>query len=115
MNKEESNASGKVIDSLINFETIKLFGKKQLAIIFRKEIFNSDQSLIVGKEKHEADRYDLSLKKFQQASVRTQTSLSALNFGQNFIFSCGLTTIMCMTVNDISAGKEINFLGMLCG
>eukprot|EP01036_Dinobryon_divergens_P022502 gene22503-30763_t len=82
MNKEESSASGKVIDSLINYETIKLF----------------------GRESFEADRYDASLRRYQAASVRTQTSLSALNFGQNFIFSCGLTAIMCMAVNDITSG-----------
>ena len=84
MNKEESSASGKVIDSLINYETIKLF----------------------GRETFEADRYDASLQRYQAASVRTQTSLSALNFGQNFIFSCGLTAIMCMAVNDITSGES---------
>jgi len=82
MNKEEAAASGKVIDSLINYETVKLF----------------------GKEDHEADRYDASLKRFQAASIHTQKSLSALNFGQNFIFSCGLTAIMAMTVNDLLIG-----------
>jgi len=82
MNKEEAAASGKVIDSLINYETVKLF----------------------GKEDHEAERYDASLKRFQAASIHTQKSLSALNFGQNFIFSCGLTAIMAMTVNDLLIG-----------
>ena len=88
MNKEESSASGKVIDSLINYETIKLF----------------------GRESFEADRYDASLQRYQAASVRTQTSLSALNFGQNFLFSCGLTAIMCMAVSDITSGENISRL-----
>ena len=88
MNKEESSASGKVIDSLINYETIKLF----------------------GRESFEADRYDASLQRYQAASVRTQTSLSALNFGQNFIFSCGLTAIMCMAVSAITSGENISRL-----
>jgi ATP-binding cassette, subfamily B (MDR/TAP), member 7 len=82
MNQEESAASGKAIDSLINYETVKLF----------------------GNEKHEADRYDESLKGFKDASVATQQSLSALNFGQNAIFSCGLTAVMYMATQDILAG-----------
>lgn len=82
MNKEEGIASGKVVDSLINYETVKLF----------------------GNEKHEADRYDDSLQKYQKASIVTQKSLSFLNFGQNAIFSCGLTAIMYMTSQDILAG-----------
>ncbi len=82
MNREETAASGKVVDSLINYETVKLF----------------------GNEAHEADRYDQSLQGFQKASIATQKSLSALNFGQNLIFSCGLTAIMLMTTQDIVAG-----------
>jgi len=82
MNAEETAAGGKVVDSLINYETIKLF----------------------GAEKHEADRYDANLQAFQRASVKTQTSLSFLNFGQNAIFSAGLTAMMYMTVNSIIAG-----------
>lgn len=82
MNRAEAEASGKAIDSLINYETVKLF----------------------DNEKHEASRYDESLKVFQQASILTQKSLSGLNFGQNFIFSCGLTGIMYLTTKDIMAG-----------
>jgi ABC-type transport system involved in Fe-S cluster assembly fused permease/ATPase subunit len=82
MNREETVASGKVIDSLINYETVKLF----------------------QNEGHEWKRYDSSLDGYQRAAVKTQTSLSALNFGQNLIFSCGLSAIMMMTVHDISTG-----------
>ena len=83
MNKEEAAASGKVVDSLINYETVKLF----------------------QNEVHEANRYDTSLAGFQKASIKTQTSLSLLNFGQNAIFSCGLTAIMYMCMLDIQAGQ----------
>lgn len=82
MNKEEAAASGKVIDSLINYETVKLF----------------------GNETHEAMRYDKSLQGFQDASIKTQQSLSMLNFGQNAIFSVGLIAIMAMATQDIAAG-----------
>lgn len=84
MNSAESAASGKVIDSLINYETVKLF----------------------GNEAYEAARYDESLQKYQAASITTQTSLSYLNFGQNAIFSTGLAAIMYITTQDILAGTS---------
>jgi ABC-type transport system involved in Fe-S cluster assembly fused permease/ATPase subunit len=74
MNKQETSASGKVMDSLINYETVKYF----------------------GNERYEAERYDKSLLAYQNASIKTQVSLSALNFGQNAIFSVGLTAMMYM-------------------
>lgn len=82
MNAAESQASGKVIDSLINYETVKLF----------------------NNEAHEISRYDSSLQNFQKASILTQQSLSFLNFGQNAIFSTGLAAIMYLTVQDIASG-----------
>jgi ATP-binding cassette subfamily B (MDR/TAP) protein 7 len=82
MNKAENTASGKVVDSLINYETVKLF----------------------QNEAYELARYDKSLEKFQNGSILTQKSLSFLNFGQNFIFSSGLMVIMFMTTQDILAG-----------
>ena len=70
------------MDSLINYETVKLF----------------------SNEEHEAKRFDTNLKGFQKAAIATQTSLSALNFGQNAIFSAGLTAMMYMTTQSIIAG-----------
>lgn len=72
----ENEASGKAVDSLLNYETVKYF----------------------GNEKHEADRYDASLQEYQKAGLKTQTSLSLLNAGQNAIFSAGLSAIMVGTV-----------------
>jgi ATP-binding cassette, subfamily B (MDR/TAP), member 7 len=83
MNREETAAGGKVVDSLINYETVKLF----------------------SNEDHEAKRFDENLKGFQKAAISTQTSLSALNFGQNAIFSVGLTAMMYMTSQSILAGN----------
>lgn len=82
MNREESAASGRVVDSLINYETVKLF----------------------SNEGHEVSRYDQCLQRFQEASIRTQTSLSALNFGQNAIFSVGLTAMMYMAAQGVIDG-----------
>lgn len=49
-------------------------------------------------------RYDLSLREYQNAGLKTQTSLSLLNAGQNAIFSLGLSSIMILTALDIQAG-----------
>lgn len=82
MNKAENAASSKVVDSLINYETVKFF----------------------GNEEHEAKTYEESLREYQQASIKTQTSLSMLNYGQNVVFSVGLSAMMIMAAQDIVAG-----------
>jgi ATP-binding cassette subfamily B (MDR/TAP) protein 7 len=83
MNRLENEASGKVVDSLLNYETVKYF----------------------NNEKHESMRYAESLSGYQKAALQAQTSLSLLNFGQNAIFSAGLTAIMYLTCEKIMAGE----------
>ncbi|GBG28119.1 ABC transporter ATP-binding protein, putative [Hondaea fermentalgiana] len=83
MNASENDASAKVVDSLINYETVKYF----------------------TNDMHEANRYDDSLKQFEKASLQTQKSLAFLNFGQNAIFSVGLTAVMYMAANEITNGS----------
>jgi len=82
MNRLENEASGKVVDSLLNYETVKYF----------------------NNEGHESRRYAESLSGYQKAALQAQTSLSLLNFGQNAIFSAGLTAIMYLTCEKIMAG-----------
>jgi ATP-binding cassette, subfamily B (MDR/TAP), member 7 len=64
MNRAENEAGNKAVDSLINYETVKLFNNEQ----------------------YEAQRYDEVLKKYEEASLKTSSSLAMLNFGQNAIF-----------------------------
>lgn len=82
MNDADSAATSKAVDSLLNYETVKYF----------------------GNEEHEVKQYEQFLKKYGNAHVNTQTSLSFLNFGQNAIFSLALTTIMLMTAQQIAEG-----------
>tara|TARA_B100000161_G_C33402743_1_gene347329 strand:+ start:260 stop:733 length:474 start_codon:yes stop_codon:yes gene_type:complete len=84
MNMSENEASSKAIDALMNYETVKY----------------------CNNEMHETLRYDESLAKYQKAAQKTLTSLSMLNFGQNAIFSAGLTSIMYMAAGEISAGTS---------
>lgn len=83
MNSAESQASSRSIDSLINYETVKYF----------------------NNEAHETRRYDELLEKYQAASLKTTTSLAALNFGQQAIFSSALTWIMIMSAEQICSGQ----------
>nr|CAG4647739.1 EOG090X02PU [Moina brachiata] len=82
MNQAENEAGNKAIDSLINYETVKYF----------------------NNEMHEAKQYDESLKKYEMASLKTSSSLAALNFGQQAIFSVALTAVMLLAANQITQG-----------
>jgi ATP-binding cassette subfamily B (MDR/TAP) protein 7 len=82
MNRLENQASGRVVDSLLNYETVQYFNNIQ----------------------HEGDRYETSLRGYQKAALQAQNSLSLLNFGQQAIFSAGLTGVMWLTTQQILAG-----------
>jgi ABC-type transport system involved in Fe-S cluster assembly fused permease/ATPase subunit len=83
MNESDSQANTRAIESLLNYETVKYF----------------------GNEAHEARRFDVSLKSYQQAAVRSQVSLSILNIGQAAIISIGLTLVMWQAAAGISNGR----------
>lgn len=83
MNKAETQAGSRSVDSLINFETVKYF----------------------NNEKHEAKRFEDLQRQYQVASLKTTTSLAALNFGQQAIFSGAITWIMILTAEGIVSGQ----------
>ncbi|XP_027940058.1 ABC transporter B family member 25, mitochondrial isoform X2 [Vigna unguiculata] len=82
MNRADNDASTRVIDSLINYETVKYF----------------------NNEVYEADNYDKYLKRYEDAALKTQQSLAVLNFGQNFIFSAALSSAMVLCSHGIMDG-----------
>ena len=84
MNESDTEANTKAVDSLLNFETVKYF----------------------GAEEREARRYDKSIENYEKASIKTYTSLAALNMGQGIIFTLGLTICMVMAAGDILAGTR---------
>ena len=84
MNDSDTAANTKAIDSLLNYETVKYF----------------------GAEAHEAARYDRSMERYEEASVRTYTSLAVLNAGQAVIFTAGLTATMLMCALGIRNGTN---------
>ncbi|PCI32222.1 MAG: metal ABC transporter permease [Alphaproteobacteria bacterium] len=83
MNKQDTEANTKAIDSLLNFETVKYF----------------------TNERHEARRYDVALAKYEKASVRSQTSLALLNVGQSLIISAGLVIVLVMAGQGVVDGR----------
>ncbi|GIL46029.1 hypothetical protein Vafri_3125 [Volvox africanus] len=83
MNRAESEAAGRAVDSLINYETVKYF----------------------NTEAHEAARYDESMASYESAAVKTQQSLSYLNLGQSAIFTAGMTAAMVLTGRQVLAGQ----------
>ena len=82
MNEADTGANTRAIDSLLNFETVKYFGKEQ----------------------HESERYDQRLRNYEDSAVKSNVSLAALNFGQAAIISCGLTGVMLLSARGIVQG-----------
>lgn len=78
----DNKAAGKVSDSLLNYETVKYF----------------------NNEKHEGSTYETTLLQYQQKALKAASSMSALNSGQNIIFSMGLMMIMYLTLRNVKAG-----------
>ena len=90
MNEMDSKANTRAIDSLLNYETVKYF----------------------GNEEHEAKRFDRALRRYENAAVKSKTTLSLVNIGQGFIISIGLTLVMVMAGLDIES-KEMTVGGFV--
>jgi ATP-binding cassette subfamily B protein len=84
MNDSDTDANTKAIDSLLNYETVKYF----------------------VAEEREARRYDRTMARYEDASVKAYTSLAVLNAGQAALFTLGLTGAMVLCVAGIRAGTN---------
>ena len=83
MNKADSAANTQAIDSLINYETVKYF----------------------GNETHEIQRYTTTMAEWEDAAVKSQTSLASLNFGQAAIITTAVTIIMFLASQGVVDGS----------
>ena len=79
MNRFDSEANTHAFDSLINYETVKYFNNESL----------------------ELGRYDKTLSEWEGMAVKSQTSMSVLNFGQSAIIAVGVTIIMFFAANQV--------------
>ena len=109
MNRLDSKANAMAVDGLINYETVKYF--------------NNDH--------YEINRYDDTLDEWEGAAVKSQASMSLLNFGQGSIIAVGVTLMMfyatqgvvdgIMTIGDLVLVNALmlqlfiplNFLGII--
>jgi len=82
MNQADNEVSTKMIDSLLNFETVKYF----------------------NNEKFEFDRLDESLEDYELAANQSRHSLSLLNVAQTFIIMIGITIMLVMSAYGIKDG-----------
>ena len=83
LNEQDSRASTRAIDALINYETVKYF----------------------GNEGFEAHRYNQELERRMKAALRSQSSLGLLNFGQATIIAVAVSLLMWRATEGVVAGE----------
>ena len=82
-NMADSTAHTKAIDSLLNYETVKYF----------------------NNEEFESRRYDESLEKLRAARLKSQTTLSMLNAGQQLIIATALVAMLWRATQGVVDGR----------
>ncbi|MBA3625875.1 MAG: ABC transporter ATP-binding protein/permease [Methylibium sp.] len=83
MNELDSSSHSKAIDSLLNYETVKYF----------------------NNEGFEARRYDESLDRLRRAKLKSQSTLSLLNTGQQLLIACALIAMLWRATEGVVAGR----------
>jgi ATP-binding cassette subfamily B protein len=83
MNELDSTAHSRAIDSLLNYETVKYF----------------------NNEEFEAQRYDHNLERYRKAALKSQTTLSVLNTGQQLIIAAGLVAMLWRATQGVVDGR----------
>ncbi len=82
MNEVNTQAGGKSVDSLLNFETVKYF----------------------GNEEHEALRYETFEQCYEKAAIKSKNSLAILNVGQGIIIALSAIFMMGLVAWEVSTG-----------
>ncbi len=108
-NAADSAAHTAAVDSLLNYETVKYFNNEAL----------------------ETRRYDESLRRYQRSRLKSQSTLSLLNTGQQLIIGAGLVAMLWRATQGVAEGRltlgdlvmvnafmiqlyiPLNFLGMV--
>jgi ABC-type transport system involved in Fe-S cluster assembly fused permease/ATPase subunit len=83
MNELDSHAHTRAIDSLLNYETVKYF----------------------NNEDFEAKRYDESLERLRRAALKSQSTLSLLNTGQQVIIAVALVLMLWRATEGVVSGR----------
>jgi ABC-type transport system involved in Fe-S cluster assembly fused permease/ATPase subunit len=83
MNELDSTAHTRAVDSLLNYETVKYF----------------------NNEDFEARRYDESLERLRRASLKSQSTLSMLNTGQQLVIATALVAMLWRATQGVVEGR----------
>jgi ABC-type transport system involved in Fe-S cluster assembly fused permease/ATPase subunit len=83
MNSLESEASTYAVDGMLNYETVKYF----------------------NNEDYELSRYEQTLKSWENSAVKSQNSMSLLNFGQGVVIAVGVTFMMVYATQGVVNGS----------
>lgn len=83
MNRLDSQANAMAVDGLINYETVKYF----------------------NNDRYEINRYDITLDEWEDCAVKSQASMSLLNFGQGSIIAIGVTFMMFYATQGVVDGS----------
>ncbi|MCW5630422.1 MAG: ABC transporter ATP-binding protein/permease [Rhodoferax sp.] len=83
MNELDSSAHTRAVDSLLNYETVKYF----------------------NNEEFEAQRYDESLERYRKAAIKSQSTLSLLNTGQQLIIAASLVAMLYRATQGVVDGR----------
>lgn len=83
MNELESTSQSRAIDSLLNYETVKYF----------------------NNETFEGRRYDEALEKLRRARIKSQTTLSMLNAGQQLVIAVALVLMLWRATQGVVSGE----------
>ena len=84
MNEADNAASSRTVEALISYETVKVF----------------------GTESFEAQRLDVSLRKYMDAAIKTRWSLAVLNGAQAALISLGVVGVMLLSAKRVIEGKQ---------
>jgi ABC-type multidrug transport system fused ATPase/permease subunit len=96
MNDLDSNARGRAVDSLLNFETVKYF----------------------GNESWEVQEYHDAIIRYQVADWKSSSSLNLLNTAQNLVITIGLVIGLLITAkrvydHELTLGDFVSFVTYL--
>ena len=83
MNRLESTANSYAVDGMLNYETVKYF----------------------TNEEYELKQYDDTLERWESAAVKSQASMSLLNFGQGTVIAIGVTLMMIYAAQGVVDGN----------
>ncbi|MGE8687701.1 MAG: ATP-binding cassette domain-containing protein [Achromobacter sp.] len=83
LNELDSRASGRMVDSLLNYEAVKL---------------NANEAL-------ESERLSRVLAEWTEVGIRNQRSLSRLHVGQSGIIACGVAAVMLLAGQQVVSAQ----------